>query len=59
MKGSGIDSGDFDYPNFVCNECQAHNKNATAYYDDWGNWVVDCQACDVTFAKGNIHDRDE
>ena len=55
MKGSGIDSGDFEYGHFSCKKCYEDNFEATAYYDDWGNWEVECEHCEEIHDKGNVN----
>jgi hypothetical protein len=61
MKGSGIDSGDFEYGTFTCDKCGHDNFDATAYYDDWGNWSVVCEdeECEATHDKGRLGEPDE
>ena len=60
MKGSGIDSGEFEYGSFSCVECYEDTFNAFAYYDDWGNWTVECEHCEKVHDRGNINgDRED
>jgi hypothetical protein len=59
MRGSGIDSGEFDYGHFTCNNCAKDNSYAIAYYDDWGNWTVECKSCEETHDKGHTYDRED
>jgi hypothetical protein len=59
MRGSGIDSGDFEYGDFTCQKCDEHNWNATAYYDDWGNWILECDHCGCVHDRGNLNDKDD
>jgi hypothetical protein len=55
MKGSGIDSGDFEYGHFTCKQCYKDNFEVTAYYDDWGNWEVECEDCEEIHDRGNVN----
>ena len=61
MKGSGIDSGDFEYGTFTCSDtdCLHDNLDATAYYDDWSNWTVECEECGKVHDKGRLGVPDE
>jgi hypothetical protein len=59
MKGSGIDSGDFEYGTYTCEYCSHQNLHALAYFDDWGNWSVACAKCEAVHAEGRLGERDE
>lgn len=59
MRGSGIDSGDLEYGTFTCEYCSQENPHALAYYDDWGNWRVECSQCEMTHTYGRLGERDE
>lgn len=59
MKGSGIDSGDFEYGTYTCTYCSHENLHALAYYDDWGIWSVVCTNCEAVHAEGRLGERDE
>ena len=54
MKGSGIDSFEFDYGTFTCenDECGFENVDAVAYGDDWGAWSVACEKCETVYTTG-------
>ena len=58
MMGSGIDSGEFLYGTFTCDndECLKENVDAEANYDDWGNWSVVCEFCGEQYTSGTPED---
>jgi hypothetical protein len=59
MKGSGIDSGEFEYGTFTCenDDCKKENIDAIAQYDDWGAWSVECEFCGDMYTSGYAEDR--
>jgi hypothetical protein len=51
MMGSGIYADEFEYEAFECEnpDCDnKHNEAQTVVTNDWGDWEVVCQNCEVT-----------
>ena len=56
MKGSGIDSVEIPYDEFVCEneDCGEKNEAGNSATDDWGNYEVECEACGEVYFRSSI-----
>lgn len=56
MAGSGIDSIEVPYDEFVCeaDDCGKVNEASEAMTDDYGNYEVECQFCGSFYFRSSI-----
>jgi hypothetical protein len=62
MMGSGIYSVEVSYDKFTCEneECGKENEAGDSATDDWGNYEVVCQFCEVEHFKSSLsQDKDD
>jgi hypothetical protein len=56
MKGSGIDSVEVPFDEFVCDndDCGKVNEAGVSATDDWGNYDVECEFCNSVYYTSSI-----
>ena len=61
MRGSGIYSEVVEFEGFVCRDidCLHHNQPSFVATDDWGNYVIECEACGLVQDAGNLSEEKE